>query len=121
MSTVAALEERQLHAHDAALDADEVAAGAIAALAAEVWARHIGTPMPGHLVEEGIGEVCSAFDEEELAALGTAFAAGERALGEFLHPKVCGYWEAWCLERAREQYELLQRQAEADMTTGGWK
>lgn len=109
-----AYERRTLSAHYAELDDSIAEDEAIEAAAAEIWAREIGHPIPGNIVEEAIGDVLAAMDEAELGELGAAFAAGPADLGAMLIGRVDGYLQARCRERAREQLEQERMQAEAE-------
>lgn len=83
----------------------------IQTLAAWHWDREIGEPISGKDVSEAIGEVLAGMDPFELQALSAAHAAGAQALGEFLLPKITGYWTAWCEEKARTELDKMDRES----------
>jgi len=96
-------------------DADSIAEDeAIDAIADEIWSRDIGDPVPGNIVEEALGEVLSAMDEEDVATMGAAFEAGPVDFGDYLMGQVFGYLEARCRLKASQQLDLLMRQAEQE-------
>ena len=110
-----AYERRTLSAHYAKVDASLTEDEAIKAAAAEIWAREIGHPIPGNVIDEALGDVLSAMDEAELGELGASFAAGPADFGALLISQVDGYLQARCRAKAREQIEreLVQAEAEA--------
>lgn len=75
---------------------------ALDAIADEIWAKEIGDPVPGNVVEETLGEVLSAMDEREIETLGAAFDAGPADFGDYLMGQVVKYLEARCRLKARQ-------------------
>jgi hypothetical protein len=83
-------------------------------LADHYWDTEIGETVSGRDISEALGGVLDGMDPDELRALSTANEDGAHALGEFLHPKIAGYWKAWCEEEARKALDKLDREDEED-------
>lgn len=105
---------RLLHAHLATIDREEARDEAIEVLAAQLYDLHVGDVMQAGEIGEAIGEVLAGMDRDEMAACVKAYAAGDDAFGRWLRPQIAAYWQAWCLEEARQQMDRLDREAEED-------
>lgn len=105
---------RLLHAHLATIDRAEARDEAIGVLAAQIYDRHIGGFMASVDIGEAIGEIFSGMDAEEMTACRAAYEQGTQTFGEWLHPQIEAYWQAWSVEQARQQMDRLDREAEED-------
>lgn len=113
-SRIEASSARLLHSHLATLDRAEARDEVVETLAAELYDRHIGGFMASVDIGEAIGEIFSGMDDAEMAACRAAYEAGAQAFGEWLHPQIEAYWQAWSVEQARQQLDRLDREAEED-------
>ncbi len=105
---------RLLHTYLKRCDATETRDEAIQILASEIYDREIGPVMSAKDIDEATGEIFAGLDDAEQSEMRAAYEQGQKAYGEWLHPKIDAYWQAWCTEQARQQLDRLDREAEAD-------